>query len=1345
MSDVMDELEIRIEAKAQSANTAIDALCKKIDKLSGALNNLEIGDINKLASGIENLGSSAKNAESLKKVASALDTLSNVSSGNLKSLATSIPTLTNALNGLNSLSFNSAGLESVVETLRAFGYKTSTAGTQNLGKLKTDLVDFINGINSAGAVSFDFSGLENLLSNLSRLGSKSVTQAVANLQPLKQQLMEFMNDLNGMGGLNFDVSGITTLVADISKLGGKSVTNAITNLPLLSSELSSLMTTLSKAPTVSQNVIDMTSALANLAAQGSKVGSASNSIVNGLNRTNTAATKASKSVTSLAAAFGKFYASYFLVIRGFKKVWEGIESSMDYIETSNYFEVSLSQISKQFEQYGYESAEAYGEALENGLSNLNAKLSGYTLGSSGEALFSGDVGLGMDIESMMNFQAKTLAVTNSVGMLGNASVETTKALSMLAGDLSSLTNLDVPSVMDSLSSGLIGQSRSLYKFGIDITNNTLQQYALAEGIDKAVSEMTQSEKMQLRLLAILDQSQVAWGDLGNTVNSVANQYRVFEQQISNLGRTLGNLFLPIVKNVLPYVNGLIIALNNLFTTLGFDLWGDTWLEDLQDGISGGVVDGLEDIEDAADDAIESVNELIKGVRGFDVLNVITSGSSTTGSTLDELEGTIDLTQSITEAVANYETAWNKAFENAENKASEFAEVLTEKFSAFADVVQDILPAIEGIGIALATYKIATEISGIVTSFSALSSPVGIAIAALAAAAGVFGTIAIQLHNLNEAAKENDLSERFGNIALSLNDIEQAAKYIIDNKNLSEVTTILSTLENLQSIEQTISSNISALDKSNWKVSIGMELSEEEKTSYKNAIDSYIKNVQQYVTDQQYAANIGIKLFLFDDGTSEQVQSVVNSFYNAQNEKLKSLGEELNRVTTEAWNDGLLTIDEIEVISNIQNQMADIQNQLSTSEFEARMQILNMDYSGSELTPESYQKLQEERQKLLDQYTSDLNESMVFTLAQVNMAYEAKIGEADTDAVKEKIKKEWDDAIKEIYKARDEKIQEMELNSLSFDYNTLIDAFGNDLDKAFDGTLSKLSIYAKKFAEGAEWATGGVQSLMTSLVTEFKKEAGKAGAENFHTIVDQMISYDDLEEIAENLYKETGEIPEALADALVSEYALSAITGNMDSLYNLMLISADGESAKAVLEKMEELGIEVPSFLADGVIGNTDLVDKSITDMLQDASKSLTSSGILKDAENLGEEVVENIVKGMGGASLSPSLNLKGVSAQLSYARYSVGGFPEDGWFRASKGEYFGQFDDGTSYIANNNQITDGIASGVYKAVLAAMGNMNSTGNSQDIRVYIGDREIEEVAIAGINRKYREGKRPLAMI
>lgn len=61
----------------------------------------------------------------------------------------------------------------------------------------------------------------------------------------------------------------------------------------------------------------------------------------------------------------------------------------------------------------------------------------------------------------------------------------------------------------------------LYQYGIDTTKAGLAQTALAHGISASVSEMSQQEKMQLRVLTMLEQSKVAYGDLARTVDRFA--------------------------------------------------------------------------------------------------------------------------------------------------------------------------------------------------------------------------------------------------------------------------------------------------------------------------------------------------------------------------------------------------------------------------------------------------------------------------------------------------------------------------------------------------------------------------------------------------------------------------------------------------------------------------------------------------------------------------------------------------------------------------------------------------------------------------------------------------------
>lgn len=225
-------------------------------------------------------------------------------------------------------------------------------------------------------------------------------------------------------------------------------------------------------------------------------------------------------------------------------------------------------MAKEYSKYGYDNAEAYAESFESRMNSLTSKMTGYNVNFDGTLSDSGLGNLGLDVTSMMNYEAGISQVTNSLKLTGEASLATSKALTMLAGDMSSFRNVELSTVMNNLQSGLIGQSRALYKYGIDITNATLATYAYKYGVSQTVSEMIQGEKMQLRVLAILDQSKVAWGDLANTINSPSNQLRLLNNNIKATSRTIGNILLPTVAKVLPYVNGLAIAIRRLFEWCG---------------------------------------------------------------------------------------------------------------------------------------------------------------------------------------------------------------------------------------------------------------------------------------------------------------------------------------------------------------------------------------------------------------------------------------------------------------------------------------------------------------------------------------------------------------------------------------------------------------------------------------------------------------------------------------------------------------------------------------------------------------------------------------------------------
>ena len=418
--------------------------------------------------------------------------------------------------------------------------------------------------------------------------------------------------------------------------------------------------------------------LTNLTNQGLKVGSASNSIVKGLSRTATATKKAGIGFKGLASYIGKFYATYFMVIRGIKKLWSSIESTADYIESYNYFNVALGKIgsdwSHQYEQYGYENAESYAKSFSTRLSESLGKLSGLKMeiGADGKGLLteSGLKNLGLNIQEITQYASQLASVTNSVGQTGEVSLAVASSFTKLAGDISSLFNVDYSSVSRNLQSGLIGQSRALYKYGIDITNATLQTYAYNLGLSKSVSEMTQAEKMQLRMLAILDQSKVSWGDLANTINSPSNMIRQLTNNLKETGIVLGQLFIPVLQKVLPVINGVTIAIKRLLVSIAgllgikidLDAFGQgyTEIEDDIDGITGSY-------EDAAAAVEEYKNQLL----GFDEVQKLSDTSAT--ASIDVSDNTIDLTKEIIEMTGAYEEAWSKAYAKMENEAQIIAD------------------------------------------------------------------------------------------------------------------------------------------------------------------------------------------------------------------------------------------------------------------------------------------------------------------------------------------------------------------------------------------------------------------------------------------------------------------------------------------------------------------------------------------------------------------------------------------------------------------------------------------------------------------------------------------------
>ena len=577
----------------------------------------------------------------------------------------------------------SSALNKLANSLTNF-QRSLSIDTPKLTSISNSIQSIANAANSMNT-----SGIKNistLTNSINRMGKIDTS----GLSRISSALKTFSAD---MAGTKVDgVGDIASIASSISRLGGVASGRAITNIPLLAKNLKQLFTTLSTAPNVSENIIRMTNALAGLASTGAASGRAANSLGRNLNTYTASAKRATKSTFSLAAAFGRFYATYFLVIRGIKSLWKSIEGTTDYIEAFNYYTVAFNKVGKEwgkdFEKFGYDNAEDYAQSFGNRVNELLGKMSGLKVDVDGGLISeSGMKNLGLNLQEITQYASQLASITNSLGQTGEVTTAISKSMTMLAGDISSLFNVDYSTVATNLQSGLIGQSRALYKYGIDITNATLQTYAYKYGIEKAVSEMSQAEKQQLRLLAILDQSKVSWGDLANTINSPSNMIRQFTNNVKEAGMVLGQLFIPVLQKVLPVINGVVIAIKRLLVSVANLLGIKIDFSSFGQGVSG-YNEELEGTADALDKVGTSAKNAQSGIRAFDKLKVISTPKSS-GSGSGAGGAGIDLTKEIMDATAEYEKVWQEAFDKMQNTALGWADKIEKLLEPVKKLFKDL--------------------------------------------------------------------------------------------------------------------------------------------------------------------------------------------------------------------------------------------------------------------------------------------------------------------------------------------------------------------------------------------------------------------------------------------------------------------------------------------------------------------------------------------------------------------------------------------------------------------------------------------------------------------------------
>ena len=150
-----------------------------------------------------------------------------------------------------------------------------------------------------------------------------------------------------------------------------------------------------------------------------------------------------------------------------------------------------------------------------------------------------------------------------MGFARDKAAELSKQLVTLAIDVASFNDKADADVIRDFQSALVGNTETVRKYGIVITEARLKQEALDSGLIKVARTLTEQEKIQIRLNLIMQGTTDAQGDAIRTADSFNNRMKALDASVETLSIALGELLLPVATKVV----GVLIDITNAFTLL----------------------------------------------------------------------------------------------------------------------------------------------------------------------------------------------------------------------------------------------------------------------------------------------------------------------------------------------------------------------------------------------------------------------------------------------------------------------------------------------------------------------------------------------------------------------------------------------------------------------------------------------------------------------------------------------------------------------------------------------------------------------------------------------------------
>lgn len=1042
------------------------------------------------------------------------------------------------------------------------------------------------------------SKIEQLATALSNL--KSSAKGGAGLTTTTKQLQALSNAANLINGTNLNSQKIQQFasamnsLSNIQKASGLSSTiNALRKLPEISSSLEK--SDLGKFATQMNQVASAMRPLATEMQQVANGFSAFPIRIQKIIQSNTGLAasnqKAAKSFgvlgTGISSAQAKF-GIYLVMFRRIASVMSGwVQESNDYIENLNLFNVAMGEYAQ--------SAKEYAEEVQSVL--------------------------GIDPSEWMRNQGVFMQMASGFGVVTDQAALMSKNLTQLGYDISSFYNIGIEESMEKLQSGLAGEIEPLRRLGYAIDVASLQQVALNHGITESVNSMTQAEKAQLRYIAIMEQSTNAMGDLARTSQTPSNAIRILNQQITQLTRALGNMLLPILQVIIPWVQAFVEVLTEAAQAIA-NLFGFTLPTIDYSGLDGVSV-GASDAEDALSGAANAAKDMKRQLLGIDELNIIEPNNTGGAGGVGGVSGG-DLGLELPEY--------------------DFLNGLEEKTNSIKDFLKDISDEIIAIGAGLAAWKISSKVLGwfkdlssgkfnkinklaagitmMVTGFTiaaqgaydigyngpniqnviktAIGSALGIAGSLLVFGTGPVGwtigivaALAITITEIvlgyNKRQLENELSNRFGDIELTVEEAKELAEKIMSSPLSIQLEAYVTAKSNAEQAVEDYLESVNSLNDLVWRVQVGIEVDSEEIVS---SVDAMLANAQFILSSYREVYTLTIGISFSDVNVQTDMAAFVNEYFSKSQSDLVELGTEMKQTILDAISDGVIDEEEMQTIQNLQSEINQMMSAVASAEYKARLNNAVFELQG-DISYESVKSVAEEIETITQNQLDSLEQTHIEALTLIELKYQ-------TDGNYEEYVTALEDELN-TYFSNQAKIEGQAFQPL---IDKISGAFGDVLAENADLFSAPLNDFiTPMFAETFGADETGI--LVKDNIRVFVDEVKNSWTGNIGIARDEMSgatraaleeslkaltpTAEDLTELAEQCRTAGVTVPKEIADGLADYHQLAALNGNADSINYLIgrKFSTDPSFIEA-LSKAEDASEMLTGAIADGFLDNTEI-------------------------------------------------------------------------------------------------------------------------------------------------------------